>query len=261
MFSAGEARLTDVGKTSGVHVRVIGFWESPFGSGKRDFVIKVNRVSEKHYGLAGYTVLNNYLRYRDVALPNLKRMQMEMSERLADVVDDDMGKRLAYAFGAIYAAGELANSVLGLEWDVEHIVVEAFRLAVNNRPPSIAQEAIELVGQWIASNRARFEGNSTGVVADELYGRIFPSKDNGEEQIGIIPSALKQLLKENNYLYESVIQQWRENEWLAFDEGRCNKKVRFNNSTIYMVVLNRKGIAAGGGTDNDATVGVGEPEQ
>lgn len=247
MFSAGEARLTDVGRTSGVHARVIGFWDSPFGKGKRDLVGRINRVSEKHYGLAGKKVLQEYLRHRERLLPKLKVMHKSTSERLAGLTDDNIGQRLANYFGAIYAAGKLANSVLGLEWDIKHIVDEAFRIVFASRPPSIAKEAIELVGEWIASNRAKFEGVDTTAPSGEPVGRIFTDRECGEERIAIPPNVIHTLLRQHDYPYNSVITQWLDNGWLEVDAGRLKKKVRFNYGSAYMVVLNQKGIAASSG--------------
>jgi len=252
LFSAGEARLTDVAKTMGIHARVIGFWDSPFGTNKRELVVRINKVSERHYGIAGKKVLDEYLHHREELLPILRENCIEMHEHLAGLMTDNIGQRLTEYFGAIYAVGELANTVLGLNWDVKSIVEEAFRLAVNNRPPSISQVSIELVGDWIASNRAKFEGSDKANVAGEIFGRIFSDRETGEERIGILPNVLKTLLKANDYAFESVVHQWKENGWTDTDTGRLKKKVRFNGETTYMVVLNEKGIAASnGGADKD----------
>jgi len=255
LFSAGEARLTDVDKNEGVNARVIGFWDSPFGKDKRELVRRINIASEKHYGLAGIHVLQKYLLHRDEVLPKLKEMHRKTTERLTGLVDDRIGQRLASYFGAIYATGTLANSVLGMNWDVKSIVDEAFRLSVNNRPPSIAQECIELVGEWIASNQANFADNDKASVSDVLYGRIFFDKENREKRIGILHNALQSLLKQHDYSYESVVQQWLGKGWLDTDHGRHKKKVRLGKSSVYMLVLNKSGISAsnGGASFDDHT--------
>lgn len=246
LFSAGECQLTDVGTTNGIQARVISFWGSPISPGNRELVAKINRVSETHYGLSGKAVVLHYLRNRDELLPELREMHTTMADCLANRARDDMEGRIANCFGAVYAAGMLANSVLDLGWDMDSIVIEAFQRVSENRMPSSAHESIELVGSWIVSNWAKFDDGSGDALSSssELYGRVFLDREDGEKRIAILKDVLQGFLNRRDYSYRSVMSQWIDNGWVDIEQDRRLKKVRFNGTLMYMVVLNQAGIAA-----------------
>lgn len=253
LFSAGESQLTAISKNDGIKARVISFWGSPFQSGMREFVDRINRVSVTHYGLAGKAVVQDYLRNRSTWQSRLTQMHTDMADRLASIAEGDIEQRVANCFGAVYAAGMLANAVLDIGWDVDAIVNQAFLRVSENRAPSSAQESIELVGSWIASNWASFSNSVDGSAeSEQSYGRVFADREDGKERIAIAKHILENFLNQHQYPFNPTILQWIDHGWVDTDPGRRSKKVRLGDQMAYMVVLNQAGIAASGVGQHDA---------
>jgi len=250
MFSAGEQRLADVSLFDGAQARILGFWGSPFGQDKAALCKELTDVAMNHYGLVGPGLVLLYLRDRDSVLPQLQQAQKEAFTRLSARATDAIGERLASHCAAIEAVGRAVSATLGLGWDVRGIVDTAYDLLSQNRKASSARASIELVGSWLAGRGAGGQiakGNAGYDSKNQYVGRYLSDAD-GTVRVAILSNVLKEFLETHGYTFSTTISQWLDNGWLEVDKDRKDrKKVRFNNTMTYMIVLNREGMLASRG--------------
>lgn len=264
LFSTGEHRLSDVSKNCGVGARILGFWGSPFGTNLSELVREINETARNNYGFAGKEVLKHYIADRDTYIELLKHTISKSRMRLLPQCSDGPSERLADACALVEAAGELANDVLNLRWDMRAIVDTAFSKLIENKKTNIAMECIEFVGSWLSSKdmggKICADGRLVSGNKSDIIGRHII--DGGVHRIGILPDAFKKFIRSQQQSYNTILSHWDDKGWIDTDKDRKTKKERFNGVHTYMIVLSEDGMKAAFGDAQDVYINVckGEPD-
>lgn len=247
LFSAGEEKLAEVSKYGGMQARIIGFWGSPFGQNKAEFVDRITQIACTNYGHAGRKFLREYMQDRSSCVEVALEVYENSCNRLATKVNDDITGRLAPLCAAVEAAGCLADLILDLGWDMSSIVDHAFKKLLCDRKSDTDQASIETLGEWVLQNEIY---NSSKCSSARILKNI-----DGSMNLAIAVNTVRSILAENGYNYRSILPLWAKRGWLISDGDRNTKKTRINGRSENTVLLNEAGIAAAkGGIDEDDDV-------
>ena len=238
IFSAGEDKLTNASTWEGAGARVVTFWGSPFGPGQGDLVRSLTREALTHYGQAGPFVLRAYLQSKPELLASLRSVHQESIVRLMPRATDAIGERLAPVFAAVEAVGTLINLLLDLKWDMAKITDTAFAKAVDSRPVSSKQQALEMIVSWADGNLHKFTG--PGGEYDPRSPSEIAGHVRTDGALCFSPDVLKRLLAERRFVFDGTLSNWADAGWIERDaKGQQHAKlVKVNNKPKRMIVLN-----------------------
>lgn len=225
ILSTGEQPVTAESSMDGENTRVMELYAAPVED--TDFARKVHQTSAENYGFAGQMFLD-YL-FREYALEKgpekLRKAYQDFREEFVSlyemIYDKCTSIYLEYTAVTAFADylssmavfGLPADKAFGGAWELGSVLLEALRKDTRD---NAVDRAWSCVQEWITSNKSHFETKrvlgQTGFMAgmEPLYGRYMPS----EEELYILPSVLRKLLKDNGFSYEKSIRGFKDGGYI-----------------------------------------------
>ncbi|WML43115.1 DUF927 domain-containing protein [Neobacillus sp. PS3-40] len=183
LISSGEVPLTEYAKRAGgVAARIIPLFDSPFEGVDHEYFTKLYKSLNENYGAIGLEFLNKWLEEKDRYINDFFGYKKFYSERSKGNV---VLTRLSLYYAAIHFVGYVLNRLLGLEIDLNILILLFDEIKKENKaidqPKQILEEIIE---ELDSSKKYIFYGSEPDLIKAVFHAGT----------LGLTPSYLKQTL-------------------------------------------------------------------
>ena len=240
LISSGEASAVSYSNDAGIRARILTMRGLPFGNQPdSELVNQINLTLKNNYGHAGRMFI-------EWLLDNQSRWS-EFKPRLNEIItglspSNGAESRLAEKAALIVLVGELAHEALQLPWK--------FRNPIKKIWSKIREEAKELdihirgarnLYEWAVSNPRRLYGSHIKNDHNEV---ITPSQgwagkwdyNNDWKYIDFIPKFAREILKKDEFDYDSVI------EGLKSSNLGSDHQIRIDKQKVRCIRITRKAM-------------------
>jgi uncharacterized protein (DUF927 family) len=239
-FSTGEQPLTSNTEFGGARARVLTLWGSPFGDEPQgELVREVKAVTARHYGHAGYAVVNELIRLQQAGeWDRLRELYQVRVQQLATRFPGNVADRLSRYVGLVWVAGEIMHDVLGLPGSPEAAVYSIMREVTGElEEGDYATRALEAVRAWGQANIKSFYPKADDLRPTKYLGVWRDREIDTPKYVAIYPYELKKFLADQGFSYEAVVRQWRDRGWIQTQGGKSTIVVRIVDDTARMVLI------------------------
>lgn len=249
LISSGEQRLTSFSNDGGVKMRVMEIEGAPFGAQDTKtakIVEALNLAICQNYGHAGPEfarwVIQNRAKWDEWKAAFRQKVQGYIER-----ATNEKASRLALYAAIIAQAAELVHEALNLPWKYSDPLETLWaEISGDADDPLGCKKALRYLLEWADSNAARFVGREMDTRTAPSGGWIGKWERGDDSSMAIYPKHVEDILTEQKYHFESILNEWRERGWLETSgPTRFTKQVRIRNqeSPIRMIVFTEKAMA------------------
>lgn len=236
-LSTGEHSLLAQGtKNIGVQVRLLEFSTISWTKSAEHADALKNGLT-RNYAHLGATFAETLLSVKmEVLLEAWKKNKAKFLESME--LRDQFAERLADKASVLLTTAEMANEILGLNFNlasISSLIYQSFAENVEER--DLGRKAYEIFLQEAMQNQCRFsrEVNIDGLV--DVWGRFFIA-EKALKEIFILPEIFTAIMQKHGFEDVSIIlKEWRERGWLDAAPSRLTKKKKLGAVKVNLYVV------------------------
>lgn len=236
-LSTGEHSLLAQGtKNIGVQVRLLEFSTINWTKSAEHADALKNGLM-KNYAHLGATFAETLLSMEPEKLHETwKKNRNQFLESME--VRDQYAERLADKAGVLLTTAELANQILGLNFNIDSISkVIGQSFAGNAEERDLGRKAYEIFIQEAMQNHMKFSRTTKTDEVLNVWGRFFMDGDSVKE-IYVMTNNFKKIMQEHGFEDTQIIlQDWRERGWLDAEKTRLTKKKTIGQAKINVYAI------------------------
>ena len=262
MFTTGERPCHECSnKSSGVRARMLSISSPPFGIDSKEtrkFLDTTMKIVANNYGLLGRDFIKK-LYGVEKQWPALIDQWEKIQAQLQAYGEAQLGKqdkqnagvlgRICKYCAHITITQGICKHFFGDKWPDFDVISSGFlKNAIQvTKDHTGCIEALETVFSWAAvhqnrfTDRATISNNGTILTPHNGWAGRWPQKKDWE-WLSISPGIIKNLLESGDYVYKSIITEWKERGWLKTTKNATTGVVKINGISSRHIIIRRKAI-------------------
>jgi len=236
LLSTGESPAYEKCNWAGARVRTISVTESPFRQMNYAEFLDFEDKILRNYGHVAPVFVKEVSAYGS----KLREDYLDILKNLGNL-ENEYQQRLARYYAAILLTSRLLDSVFNLE--TERVITSLKNKIISDGHVKVEEEALEAFAGWLLENGHRILAD----CANPVFARMEAEDANRsslfgferEDEVCILPTALKNFLRQHNYPY-AIVRLWVEKGMLvrssAPDRLTVQRKLRGSKTNVYAFI-------------------------